>query len=242
MKNPFRTLVPLALYTMANLPMQAHAQAVVYVCVDELGYTYRLRQPLSALLAKFTCTAEPAVDAPTAAEDRGAAPKRGADDPTLAAIRASVARSVLSGEPRPRVRSATAYDDVIEAKAQQFEHDPLLLKAIIQVESAFNHRAVSHKGAMGLMQIMPTTGERFGVDDPKRDLFGPATNIHVGAKYLRVLRDMFGDRLDLAVAAYNAGENAVLRHGRRIPPYPETQEYVRRVLSAYESYRQTAKR
>jgi len=103
---------------------------------------------------------------------------------------------------------------------------PDLVRAVVQVESAFDHRAVSSKGAQGLMQLMPATARRLGVAnafDPRQNLFG-------GARYLRQLLDMFDGNLDYALAAYNAGENAVLRYGG-IPPYKETREYVRRVRS-----------
>jgi Transglycosylase SLT domain len=100
-----------------------------------------------------------------------------------------------------------------------------LVTAIIRVESDFNPRAVSHRGARGLMQLMPTTAAVLGV----RDAFDPTENLHAGVRHLRTLIDRFDNNLPLALAAYNAGEQAVLRHGG-IPPYPETQEYVERIL------------
>jgi soluble lytic murein transglycosylase-like protein len=220
-----------------------------YVCVDEVGFAYRMAQPMAAQLAKFTCTmhAPPSIDA---AWGDSAAARR----PVQSAVvdRALVDQAVIVNlDIAPRRRAAveltrarfgrmSPIDSLIIANANEFQHDPFLLKAIIHVESSFNTDAVSPKGALGLMQIMPATGRRFGVADPQRELFGPATNIRVGARYLRELRDMFSGRLELAVAAYNAGENAVVRHGHRIPPYPETQEYVRRVLRTYNAYRRTA--
>lgn len=220
-----------------------------YVCVDEVGFAYRMAQPMAAQLAKFTCTARaPAVieSAPSAAAaaarqtaqgvvvDRVLADRAASVDLQIAPQRRSPAELT-----RARFGRVSAIDTLIIANANEFQHDPFLLKAIIQVESAFNTEAVSPKGALGLMQIMPATGMRFGVSD-QRELHGPAANIRVGARYLRVLRDMFSGRLELAVAAYNAGENAVVRHGHRIPPYPETQEYVRRVMTTYNAYRRTA--
>lgn len=106
--------------------------------------------------------------------------------------------------------------------------DPALVDAVVRAESAYRPQAVSPKGAVGLMQVMPDTGRRFGV----RDLEDPDSNLKAGTAYLGYLLDLFSD-LSLALAAYNAGEGAVARHGNRIPPYPETQAYVRDVLGRY---------
>jgi hypothetical protein len=106
--------------------------------------------------------------------------------------------------------------------------DPFLARAVIQTESAFNYRARSRAGALGLMQLMPQTAERFGVLDP----FDPRQNITGGTKYLRWLMDYFQGDLTKTVAAYNAGEGAVTKHGG-IPPYPETRAYVPRVMELY---------
>jgi soluble lytic murein transglycosylase-like protein len=115
--------------------------------------------------------------------------------------------------------------------AQKAGVDPALVHAVIGVESAYQEHAVSSKGAVGLMQVMPATGRRYGVEN----LTLPTQNIHAGTRYLSDLMRMFNGDLTLVLAAYNAGENAVLRHGRRIPPYPETLRYVPRVLSVYRS-------
>lgn len=116
--------------------------------------------------------------------------------------------------------------------AAQYQLEPALIQAIISAESAFNPTAISPAGAMGLMQLMPATAERFGVHDP----YDPIANIHGGARYLRLLLDQF-QNLKLALAAYNAGEGAVMRYGNAIPPYEETQTYVSRVLQFYDYYR-----
>jgi soluble lytic murein transglycosylase-like protein len=113
-----------------------------------------------------------------------------------------------------------------------------LLKALIATESGFDARAVSPKGAVGLMQIMPATAERYGVTGDTRTPVGkkladPRTNIKTGTRYLRYLLDLFPGRLELALAAYNAGEGAVQRAGNRVPNYPETQNYVKTVMQLY---------
>lgn len=124
---------------------------------------------------------------------------------------------------------ATRYDSIIEKAASSAAVEPNLLRAVIVVESGFNSRAVSRRGAVGLMQLMPATASRFGVANP----FDPKENVHGGARYLRFLIDRFGQDLRLALAAYNAGEEAVDRNGGRIPPFSETLAYVPRVLKIY---------
>jgi soluble lytic murein transglycosylase-like protein len=123
----------------------------------------------------------------------------------------------------------------IDSIARRHGVDPLLVRAVIRVESNFDPRAVSPKGAAGLMQLMPETAQRYGVDNR----FDPAQNIDGGVRYLRDLMAMFPGNLSLALAAYNAGEGAVLKYGRRIPPYPETQQYVVWVRSFYDQLRRT---
>ncbi|CAK0759553.1 soluble lytic murein transglycosylase [Gammaproteobacteria bacterium] len=125
----------------------------------------------------------------------------------------------------------SAYDSIVAEAAQAYQVDQALVRAMIHTESAFNPMAVSRKGAAGLMQLMPDTAHRYGV----RDAFDPTENVYGGVRYLRDLLDMFGNNLPLAVAAYNAGENAVTRYGG-IPPYAETTGYVQRVLSLHSSY------
>jgi soluble lytic murein transglycosylase-like protein len=107
--------------------------------------------------------------------------------------------------------------------------DPVLLYSIMHRESSFKRNALSPKGARGLMQLMPGTAARFGV----RNIFDPQQNIEGGARYVRILLDMFDGDVRLALAGYNAGEGAVLKYGRRVPPYAETQEYVRRISERY---------
>lgn len=127
---------------------------------------------------------------------------------------------------------STRYDDLITRAAERYSIDSTLIKAVIKAESNFNHRAVSPVGARGLMQLMPTTAAALQV----KDSFHPENNIDGGVRYLRYLMNLFNGNLPLVLAAYNAGENAVLRYNNRIPPYRETQNYVRRVLHHLDRY------
>ena len=146
--------------------------------------------------------------------------------------------------PRDRTASGERYDAMLLAKAGRYDSiieraataasvEPNLLRAVIVVESGFNSRAVSKRGAMGLMQLMPATATRFGVSNP----YDPLQNVHAGARYLKFLIDRFGQDVRLALAAYNAGEDAVDRNGGQIPPFSETMAYVPRVLKIYQMLR-----
>ena len=129
--------------------------------------------------------------------------------------------------------SRQQYGAVIERVAGQFGIDAALLHAVISVESGYNPNALSRRGAGGLMQLMPETAKRFGV----ANVFDPADNVRGGAQYLAELLKMFDNDLRLTLAAYNAGENAVLKYGKRIPPYRETVDYVPKVVGFYQKYR-----
>jgi soluble lytic murein transglycosylase-like protein len=118
--------------------------------------------------------------------------------------------------------------------ARQHNIDPLLLHAVAHIESRHNSKAISPAGARGVMQVMPATARRFGVSDPERELLDVNVNAKVSAAYLLKLRSLFGDDLRLMLAAYNAGEGAVMKYGRNVPPYPETQAYVRDVIAVYK--------
>ena len=129
-----------------------------------------------------------------------------------------------------------SYEEDILRAAKQHDVDPDLVKAVIKVESNFNSSAISRKGAMGIMQLMPDTAEGYSVDNP----FNPKENIDGGTKYLKKLIEMFGGDLKLALAAYNAGENAVIKYGFRIPPYNETIDYVEKVLMHYNNLKENS--
>jgi len=120
-------------------------------------------------------------------------------------------------------------DSFIVDSSRRYSIDPLLIYSQMHQESSFKLRALSNKGASGLMQLMPATARRHGVTN----IYDPKQNIDGGVKYMRMLLDMFGGDVSLALAGYNAGEGAVMKYGNTIPPYNETREYVRRISSRY---------
>ncbi len=130
----------------------------------------------------------------------------------------------------------TKYGPLIQKAADKYKVDYSLIKAVIKAESNFNHKAVSPKGAQGLMQLMPKTASTLQVQDS----FEPESNIEGGVRYLRYLMNVYNGHLPLALAAYNAGEKAVARYGG-IPPYAETKGYVKRVMALYKQYSQEPK-
>jgi soluble lytic murein transglycosylase-like protein len=148
---------------------------------------------------------------------------------------ASTLRSPPAAPPaRPRQpaampRAASQWIPLINQVAAEHAMDARLLHAIVTVESAYDPQARSPAGALGLMQVIPATGSRFGA----RDLFDPLQNLRAGTAYLVWLKRRFGGDLTLMLAAYNAGEGAVQRHGNRVPPFAETQHYVKRVTALY---------
>jgi soluble lytic murein transglycosylase-like protein len=124
------------------------------------------------------------------------------------------------------------YAPAIKRAANTYHLDPALLHAVIAAESGYDVNAVSDKGAMGLMQLMPETAKRYGAADP----FNPDQNIRAGAQYLSGLLQHYGNNLHLALAAYNSGEANVAKYGQRIPPFPETVAYVPKVMGLYRRY------
>ena len=136
------------------------------------------------------------------------------------------------GKSAPSWYYSEKYDDLITEASKRFGVSFSLLKAIIKAESDFDAQAVSKKGAMGLMQIMPQNFKLLGLKDP----FDPTQNINAGARYFKQLYERFNGKLALSLAAYNAGPTAVDRY-KTIPPYEETEEYVKRVLKYYYSYK-----
>jgi len=140
-----------------------------------------------------------------------------------------------AGVPQYAMPSADAirkYTPMIESAAHNLGVDVALVHAVISAESGYNPVAVSRAGARGLMQLMPETAKRYGV----QNIHDPMENINGGVRYLRDLLTMFNGNLELAIAAYNAGENAVIRAGNRIPPYAETAQYVPKVIGFYRKF------
>ena len=127
------------------------------------------------------------------------------------------------------------YSSTVDYVAQRYRLPKSLVHAVITAESAYDPSAISRAGAVGLMQLMPETAKRYGV----RNRMNPYENIHGGSRYLRDLLIMFDNNLILALAAYNAGEGAVKKYGYRIPPYKETQTYVKKVIAYYKKYKKT---
>lgn len=140
-------------------------------------------------------------------------------------------RKVSQSKHRYRIKPAAYRHQVLRASSR-YGVDSALIRAVMHAESAFKKNAVSKKGAIGLMQLMPATAERFGV----RDAFNPEQNINGGTRYLSYLLKMFNNDIVLASAAYNAGENAVKKYNG-VPPFPETQNYVSKVATLHRVYK-----
>lgn len=161
-----------------------------------------------------------------------------ADPPVVAKLSAArpVNRSIylggeisFTGQDRPAMYlDRDGADKLVREAAERHKVDPALVRAVIETESNWNSTAKSRKGAMGLMQLIPSTAQRFGVNDA----FNPGQNVDAGVRYLKVLLERYNGNLDLALAAYNAGEGAVDRAGG-VPAYRETRNYVQRVQDAY---------
>lgn len=216
------------------LPSSAEALLDTAPAAGAAGFTLTEQLCLATLVRSRSNTAalpeavvalpapRPAVTAPAAAAPRALPPA------------AAVARPAADAPGQARVRAlAPLMADV----AQRHDIDPLLLHALAHIESRHQSQAVSPAGARGLMQVMPATGRRMGIQSADRELLSPAANLEASARYLKLLQARFGNDLRLVLAAYNAGEGAVERHGRRVPPYAETQAYVRNVLAVYTELR-----
>lgn len=184
----------------------------------------RSRSTTAPLPGEEPDVAEPDA-APALAE---VAPRRAAPQRPVVVVSAKDA----AGQARVRALAPLMAD-----VAQRHDIDPLLLHAVAHIESRHQSQAISPAGARGLMQVMPATGRGLGVANAERELLTPQANLEASAKYLKQLQARFGNDLRLVLAAYNAGEGAVERHGRRVPPFAETQAYVRNVLAVYAELR-----
>lgn len=192
---------------LMGMLLAAASQATIYKYTDAEGRVYFSDEPMRGnyrLLQKYG--------------SNGRARKKGTSRVDFSAAKAN------------RLR----FSPLIETVAKETLLRPELLHAVVQAESAYDPHAVSRKGAVGLMQLMPATAQRYGVSDRRN----PQQNLRGGANYLKDLLIQFNYDLKLAIAAYNAGENAVIRSGNKIPNYRETQNYVTKVLRFYQQNRQ----
>ena len=237
--QPFRTNALLAA-ALAGLLWAGAAQAQIWAYVDERGVAHFSAEKLDARYEVFHrggSVLEAGVGIPpsgiTSAPAAPAAPWQPLAEPPSASPAQSRLMGYLENSPRYK-----AVQQLLKDAAHTHGLDHELLQALIAAESGFDAQAVSPKGAVGLMQLMVATASRYGVradrhGDIARKLTDPAVNLRAGSRYLRDLIALFPGRLDLAVAAYNAGEGAVQRAGNKIPNYPETQNYVKTVLQLY---------
>ena len=171
------------------------------------------------------------------APTKTAAPKStAAGAPSLASATPIVFPSAAPNTGDVATTGNPKYDELIASSAARNGVDPHLIVAVMRQESGFNPRARSYKGASGLMQLMPATAQRFGVTN----IYDPAQNIEGGARYLRFLLDQFNGEVNLVLAGYNAGENAVVNSGYRVPRYRETQNYVRSISARYDASKNQA--
>jgi soluble lytic murein transglycosylase-like protein len=200
--------------------LSAPCSADIYSYIDEEGRGHFSDVQLDSRYQLFM-KSRPSVEA---------APAQAGPEATTETETAALQRSMP-------LQARRLYGDMIAKVAREQKVDAALLHAVVSVESAYDAQAMSPKGATGLMQLMPDTGKRYGVSN----LLDPQENLRAGAKYLRDLLVMFNNNLRLVIAAYNAGEGAVIRSGRAIPPYPETRAYVQRVLQLYQPSRTRAR-
>jgi soluble lytic murein transglycosylase-like protein len=211
MSRRFNGLTAALLVAAALLGQARSALADIYGYVDERGVAHLSSVPLDHRYYLFK-------------KESRATHLPGADA-AMADVPVPAPRRTTHVNPVHRKQ----FTPLISTVAKEFKLEAALLHALITVESGYNPKAVSPKGAKGLMQLMPDTAQRYSVTD----IWDPAENLRGGARYLRDLLAMFDNNLSLALAAYNAGEKAVVQYGNKIPPYAETRSYVPRVLQQY---------
>lgn len=212
----------------------AAAQAELWGYIDEKGVAHLAAERLDARYEMFY-RGNDSSDNKTGFDSDKDLDSKGGVMSRSASLAKSNSKIQTYFEISPNVKSVKHH---LRDAAKTHKVDFELLQALIAAESGFDPQAVSPKGAVGLMQLMPDTAKRFGVQADKQKtvvqkLTDPKININAGAKYLRVLLQMFPGNLELVLAAYNAGEGAVLKYGNKIPPYKETQNYVKTVMQTY---------
>src|SRR5438128_3080556 len=217
------TRIPPVVFALLILPLTAYAQRTTY-SIDNFDFRNGVR-------AEQPASTPPVAPAAKAAKRRDA---RAANKQSAGAASQLVVPTVWTAGPsagslRGYTTGSSEVDGYLVQSGTKNGVDPLLLYSVMHQESSFKSHAVSPKGARGLMQLMPGTAIRYGVTN----IFDPRQNIEGGARYLRFLLDRFDGDVNLALAGYNAGEGAVEKYGWRIPPYAETQEYVRRISRRY---------
>ncbi len=226
----------LSLFCLAIWAIASSASAEIWGYIDDKGVGHFSATKVDDRYELFSkeVAAEPAPSQLETAPNNGGRVQEEACSNCLpqSSLSPKLAKFFESSQTLKAVRPA------MQNAAQATRLDVELLQALIAAESGFNVTAISPKGALGLMQLMPATAQRYGVHGDKKltqqqKLFDPQTNIHAGSRYLRDLLNMFHGKLDLALAAYNAGEGAVQRAGNKIPNYLETQNYVRTVTQIY---------
>jgi soluble lytic murein transglycosylase-like protein len=228
-----KKLFPLAalalLFALPATPSARAQDAPRSAALSNFDLVDGVRVPEPAPAAAAAAPRKPRLTALHRAElERSRAALRTAADAGVAPAFSPYARSASASLGGYTTGDAGVDSHIVNSSAR-YGVDPVLIYAIMHRESAFKKRAMSHKGARGLMQLMPATAARFGV----RDIYDPQQNIDAGTRYMRWLLDRFDGDVRLALAGYNAGEGAVDKYGRRVPPYRETQEYVRRISERY---------
>jgi soluble lytic murein transglycosylase-like protein len=221
----------LALACMLTLSVPSIALADVYGYVDDKGTLHLATEKLDDHYTLFMKAGD--ASSPLRVLRAEEAEAAAAPDPEL--MKTRLFKRLID---HPNIAK---YEAMIRAAANRNGLDPQLVKAVVAVESGFDAGAVSDKGAVGLMQVLPATGERYGVHGDRKKsvdakLADPKLNLDIGTRYLADLRRMFVNRPELALAAYNAGENAVIRFRNAIPPFPETQAYVKLVDQFHAFY------
>jgi soluble lytic murein transglycosylase-like protein len=232
--KPMKPLRMPALFAaaLAGLLWAGAAQAQIWAYIDERGVAHFSNARLDERYELFVQGGS-VLEINSSPPDAPQAPQQPRPETAAASPAQSRLMHYLTQSPRYR-----AVQHLLKEAAQTHRLEPELLQALIAAESGFDTQAVSPKGAVGLMQLMAPTAARYGVKSDRRSsiaqkLTDPAVNLRAGTRYLRDLMTMFPGRLDLALAAYNAGEGAVQRAGNKIPNYPETQNYVKTVMQLY---------